>query len=251
MLGLRDTTGVKRMTTILSVDLASRRSSDIGVVLLERHRGSIRARRADVFGGNARPTAIAVADSLDHCARTEGVQLMILDGPQAWKSPDNGLIFARKCEADLATQGKTGLPGHCTPSTYLRFIQFSISVFDALADRGWPRLASAETGPENLALESFPTAAWRSLGLSPLPGKRSATAEVVRLKQTELELLFSFRVGTPLSHDEVQALVAGFAGLAVATSSRVPTGRVSTAASRRTWREGFIVNPLRGIGAAV
>jgi hypothetical protein len=182
------------------------------------------------------------------------VQLIILDGPQAWKSPDNGLIFARKCEADLATQGKTGLPGHCTPSTYLRFIQFSISVFDELADRGWPRLASAETGPaENLALESFPTAAWRALGLSPLPGKRSATAEVVHLKQTELELLFSFRVGTPLSHDEVQALVAGFAGLAVAASLHHAYQLVGLAPLRleETWREGFIVNPLRGIGAAV
>lgn len=129
------------------------------------------------------------------------------------------LVLARKCEAELATQGKTGLRGHCTPTTYLRFIQFSIPVFDELADRGWPRLASAEKGhAENLALESFPTAAWRSLGVSPLPGKRSATAEVVRLKQTELESFFSFRVGMPLSHDEVQPLVAGFAGLAVAAS---------------------------------
>jgi len=242
------------MTTILSVDLASRRSADIGVILLERHRGSIRARRAGVFGGNARPTAVAVANTLDHCARTEGVQLIILDGPQAWKSPDNGHIFARKCEAELATQGKTGLPGQCTPSTYLRFIQFSISVFDELASRGWSRLASAETSPtEKLALESFPTAAWRSLGLSPLPGKRSATAEVVRLKQTELESLFSFRVGAPLSHDEVQALVAGFAGLAVAASLHHAYQLVGLAPLRleETWREGFIVNPLPGIGAAV
>jgi hypothetical protein len=97
------------MTSILSVDLASRRYSDIGVILLERQRRTIRATRVPAFSGNARPTAIEVADVLVDRARVQGAELIILDGPQAWKSADNGLNFARKCEAELATQGKTGL----------------------------------------------------------------------------------------------------------------------------------------------
>jgi hypothetical protein len=73
------------------------------------------------------------------------------------------------------------------------------------------------------------------------------------VKQAELESLFDFRVDTPLSHDEVQALVAGFAALAFGASLHHAYRLVGLAPLRleETWREGFIVNPLPGIGEAV
>src|SRR5438105_674962 len=208
------------MTAVLSVDLACRRYSDIGVMLLERRRGAIHATRVLPFRGDDCSTSAAVAEALADFAHHAGAALIILDGSQAWKASNNGLKYARRCEAELATQGKTGLPGQCTPWTYLRFLQFSISVFDELVARGWARLSSLNESrqKEKLILESFPTGAWRTLGLKPLPGKRSATDSIIRDKQAELESLFHFRAGISLTHDELQALVAGFAGLAVAES---------------------------------
>jgi hypothetical protein len=236
------------VTSILSVDLACKRHADIGVMLLERRRKAIRARRILPFPEGETPTAPAVAQVLAECAGRFGAGVIIMDGSQAWKASDNGLRYARRCEAELATQGKTGLPGQCTPSTYLRFLQFSISVFDELAARGWMRLASMnESRPgEKLILESFPTGAWRSLGLKPLPGKRSATESIIRLKQAELESLFDLRVGISLTHDELQALVAGFAAVAVAESRRheYRCFGAPPVLEDGTWREGFIVNPV-------
>jgi len=243
------------MTAVLSVDLACKRYSDIGVMLLEHRRGAIYATRVLPFRGDDCPTPVAVAEALADCADRAGAALIMLDGSQAWKSSSNGLKYARKCEAELATQGKTGLPGQCTPLTYLRFLQFSLSVFDDLAARGWARLLSTNESQqaEKLVLESFPTSAWRTLGLKPLPGKRSATHSIIRRKQAELESFFHFRVGIPLTHDELQALVAGFAGLAFA-ESRQDNYRCfggPPTLEDGTWREGFIVNPVKEVQGQV
>jgi hypothetical protein len=50
---------------------------------------------------------------------------------------------------------------------------FSIELFDALGAQGFSRVDSSNdlVSGRKLAIESFPTSAWRSLGLKPLPGK--------------------------------------------------------------------------------
>ena len=91
----------------------------------------------------------------------------------------------------MLRQGKTGLPGHSKPSSYLGFISFAIDLFDALAELGWPRLPdkSALSSTSRFAIESFPTSAWRTLGLKPLPGKVNTPDGVIEEKLAELASL--------------------------------------------------------------
>lgn len=123
-----------------------------------------------------------------------------------------GLLHSRICERQLATQGKTGLQGVTKPANYAPFIAFAIELFDRLAGLGWPRLpdASALASSSRFAIESFPTSAWRSLGLKPLPGKANTPAGMVQEKLAELGCLVPIDVELDDS-----------------------------------WREGFIVNPSR------
>jgi hypothetical protein len=172
---------------------------------------------------------------------------MLIDGPQAWKASNNG-YHARVCERRLATPGKTGLPGTCKPGSYVSFIQFSIELFDALALRGWPRLADVTmlTGRDHCAIESFPTAAWKRLGTRPLPGKRKARAADVaqRLKWVCDE--FSLVVPDPVSHDELQAMVAGVAGtkLEMEGIRAIELVGEPPITIEGIWREGYIVVPM-------
>ena len=71
--------------------------------------------------------------------------MLLIDGPQGWKHPDHGTAFARSCEAELHTPAKTGLPVTVTPAACFPFVSFSIAVFDAPGERGWPRLSDPVT----------------------------------------------------------------------------------------------------------
>src|SRR5579884_3727058 len=161
---------------IVSVDLASRRWTDLGVVVLDRvasadPRGLV---QCEIMMWNE-PGAVeaeVLAGRLNHLCNIRGIQILMLDGPQAWKSPDNGHLHARASETELNTAAKTGLPGMVKPATYRNFAEFCVDVYDALCRRGWRRLATQEqpsSGPERVLVESYPHAAWRSLGLKPLP----------------------------------------------------------------------------------
>src|SRR3954462_5817028 len=70
-------------------------------------------------------------------ARCEA-KAIFLDGPQGWKDPSNGLEHARQCERELATPGKTGLPGVVKPQSWTRMATFSIELFNALEKCGYP-----------------------------------------------------------------------------------------------------------------
>src|SRR5580693_6383666 len=161
---------------VLSVDLAYRRWSNLGVVVLDRRM----ERRLDT--GAVEPDAKILAGRLNHLCNVRGIQVILLDGPQAWKSKSNGLEHARVSERQLNTAGKTGLPGIVRPVTYRPFTEFCMDVYDALCRRGWRRLTTRDHAasqqphaPEaRVLVESYPHAAWKSLGLKPLPCKRSA-----------------------------------------------------------------------------
>ena len=94
--------------------------------------------------------------------------------------------------------------------------------------------------------ESYPHAAWRSLGLKPLPAKRRCRISDLAEAFGSLKRLVPFTVNRPPNHDQLQAIVAGLAGLAL--EARDPAGaRIVGTAPRREqghWREGFIVLPL-------
>lgn len=207
--------------------------------------------RLPALGLTGRPEASALAKTIIALAEQLGARLLFIDGPQAWKAPDNGLLHSRICERQLSTQGKTGLPCFTKPSNYAPFTAFAVDLFDQLASLGWSRLPDelALSSSSRFALESFPTSAWRSLGLKPLPGKANTPVGTVQAKLTELSCLLPISVedAGDLTHDELQALVAGLAGIAVEghASCAVALSGVTPFELEGTWREGFIVNPVR------
>lgn len=235
---------------VISVDLAYRKYSDIGLVVL-RLTGEtidIEPLRLTHLGGD--PSSQALAKIICELAEQCQSSIVFLDGPQGWKDPANGLEHCRLCERQLATPGKTGLPGNTKPQNYLSYISFSIDVFDSLANRGWGRLSNTESplssGP--IAIESFPTSAWRSIGLTPLPGKKKTANHTIIEKQRELEKAFPIIVKSGgLSHDELQAVVAGLAGIEIERKNQSGYEVVGAPPFKLagSWREGFIVNPKR------
>jgi hypothetical protein len=235
--------------TVISVDLAFRSAGDCGVVALRRVAERIKAHpiRLPDRGSRGRLAPESLAGFLSAVGRESNARLVLLDGPQAWKAADNGLDHARHCERELATPGKTGLPGQTKPRTFLSFARHSVQVFDALETRGWPRLGPDLACGTGCAVESFPTSAWRTLGLAPLRSKRRATRDEMDARLGELGSLFALELGDELTHDELQALVAGLAGFPLLASaehgyrlSGTPPIFVDGA-----WREGYIVNPTR------
>ena len=190
------------------------------------------------------PSASALSDWLVALARRSDARLLLIDGPQAWKDPANGLVHQRRCEHALATQAKTGPPGRALPSSQLRFVALSIALFDALAARGFARFDPAR--PERpAAVEVFPTACWRALGTRALPGKRAGRDEELARCTRILARERGVRLSAAPTHDELQAAVAGLAGLALEghESLRPRAYGVPPYEADGSWREGVIVVP--------
>jgi len=143
---------------ILSVDLAHRSWSDLGIVILDRVRS--KTALVDAYGANVKPGTVrcetirftaeglnslnsfapasqamnpvdaeVLAGQLNHLANVRGIRAIVLNGPQAWKSGANGLEHARVSERELNTSAKTGLPGVVVPRTYRAFAEFCMDVF--------------------------------------------------------------------------------------------------------------------------
>jgi hypothetical protein len=247
---------------VLSVDLAYRRWSDLGIVLLDRARPPQLAYAADsdpsqlpihceiVVWNDAGPVdANTLAGRLNHLCGVRGVRMMVLDGPQAWKSRHNGLEHARVSERQLNTSAKTGLPGLVKPVTYRPFAEFCLDVYDALCRRGWRRLDTLTqpgTPPERVLVESYPHAAWKSLGLKPLPSKRRTRVSDLAEAYGALRTLIPMTTSRPPNHDQLQAIVGGLPGLALEERNTAGARVVGKPPRREEghWREGYIVLPV-------
>jgi hypothetical protein len=265
---------------VLSVDLAIRRWSDLGIVVLERARAAHAADLWTVGAGSplkeifapanlSEPTessivceiipwndpgpvaAEVLAGRLNHLCGVRGIRVLMLDGPQAWKSRSNGLEHSRTSERQLNTAAKTGLPGMVKPLSYRPFAEFCLDVYDALCRRGWHRLATREQpgspqDQERVLVESYPHAAWKSLGLKPLPSKRHAKVSDLAEAFGALRSLIPLTVNRPPNHDQLQAIVGGLAGLALEERNTDGARIVGTPPRREEghWREGFIVLPV-------
>ncbi len=239
--------------TVISVDLAYKQYSDVGVVVLRALDPIVVVVpiRLESVGLAGTPEVSQLGFFLAPLADELGASSILVDGPQGWKAPDNGLEHCRRCERELGTQGKTGLPGVTKPANYHDFIAFSIALFDKLAALSFPRLATTGDWPTHVAIESFPTAAWRSLGLAPLPGKRKATASDMTARLDSLRSCFALDVRGDLTHDELQATVAGLAGVALERHNMagIAFAGVEPFVLDYTWREGYILNPTRDAAA--
>ncbi|HEY1256045.1 MAG TPA: hypothetical protein VGF01_14820 [Terracidiphilus sp.] len=270
---------VKTMA-VLSVDLAIRRWSDLGIVVLERTR-AVRATDLwtvstglplkEIFAPASVPEpaesrivceiiswndsgpveAEVLAGRLNHLCGVRGIRVLMLDGPQAWKSRSNGLEHSRMSERQLNTAAKTGLPGLVKPLSYRPFAEFCLDVYDALCRRGWHRLAtreqpSTEQDQERVLAESYPQAAWKSLGIRPLPSKRRAKVSDLAEAFGALRSLLPLTVDRPPNHDQLQAIVGGLPGLALEERNTAGARIVGTPPRREEghWREGYIVLPV-------
>lgn len=231
---------------VISVDLAYKRWRDLGIAMLSR-----RDRTIDVAFIRPPDAPLAVdplATYLDHLCDANGVRLLLLDGPQAWKDDANGFEHARVCERRLNTPAKTGLPRFVKPAAYGSFVRFSVAVYDALANCGWTRLERCDDlwdGNRKTLVESFPLSAWKSLGMQALGSKRKAKPADITAKLDEVQALLPLTLADAPTHDELQALVAGLAGIAMEEGAIGTCDVAGVAPFMRdgSWREGFIVNP--------
>jgi len=266
---------------VLSVDLACRRWQDLGLAILERVAVSPDISRLPEFLPGRRQWAQPaenrvvcelvswseagleeaavepeiLAGRLNHLANLRGIRMILLDGPQAWKSTSNGLEFSRVSERQLNTAAKTGLPGMVKPLSYRHFTEFCMDVYDGLARRGWRRLETREqpgAPSERVLVESYPQAAWKSLGIKPLTTKRKARLIDLAESFAALKSVIPIEVNRPPNHDQLQAIVGGLAGLALEERETAGARILGTAPRREEgqWREGFIVLPTPPIKMA-
>jgi hypothetical protein len=234
---------------VLSVDLAL--SSDrLGICHLSKGKGSWTA----CF---VRPIEIGIREPLqstslalavyEYCQR-EYVSVLLIDGPQAWKSPHSKLLHCRECEHILSTPAKTGIIGNVKPKPASRFVEFSIDVFTELFRLGAGEVLDSKIvlTSGTVAAESFPTAAWRALGQKPLPSRARTNDDEIRRRCEWLQQQFGIKVNGDPTHDEIQALVSGLAGISIVEGS---TGYEAVGAQPVVIDgnrcEGFIVNPRR------
>jgi hypothetical protein len=266
----------------LSVDLAFRNWSDLGIVVLDRtrplqplNRPEPRLRLKPLFSPQVETVQFPIvceiippiapglnsdidrgpvdpnilAGRLNHLCTVRGIRVMMLNGPQAWKSRSNGLLHARVSERQLNTAAKTGLPGMVKPITYRPFAEFCLDLYDALCRRGWRRLETSDQPGSTQArvlVESYPYAAWKSLGIKPLPSKRRAQVSDLAEAYGALRSLIPITTNRPPNHDQLQAIVGGLPGLALEEHNPAGARIVDNPPHREEghWREGYIVLPL-------
>ena len=236
---------LRALMVVLSVDLASRRYRDIGIAILRATSTGpeIEFLATGALGLVGTPKADQLAEMLSATATSIGASLILLDGPQGWKSPNSDDPVMRRCERLTRTPGKTGLPGMVKPASWTRMVTFSVSVFDELHRLGWPRF-DRQWARGRSAIESFPTQAWRTLGLPCLPGKKRRGL-VTEAWWDRLRRFTGLRASEEPSHDELQAAVAGLAGLNLLLSGLDACEVAGDTPSMHsgTWFEGFIVSP--------
>ncbi|GAB1342995.1 hypothetical protein [Gemmatimonas sp.] len=235
------------MTRILSVDLAYKRHADIGVALLEVTDAGTSATIIDVNLPDP-PHPDTFAEWLHARADQYRIAGIAIDGPLGWKAPGTEAEHCRVSEKVVRAPGKTGLPPDgVKPRNYLAFTEFSIALFERLTSvYGYGLPGSAEAhGTARLVTETFPTAAWRALGLTALPGKGRTTPRDLEEAVARCTSHIGVRLPARVTHDQLQAVVGGLAPLAWAAGARervylagLPPHRLDG-----SWREGYIMIP--------
>lgn len=196
--------------SVLAVDLASRKYEDIGFAFLSVGVVEVKFLKALDLRLRGKPLASDLAPALNQYCVDQDVTVLILDGPQGWKSPRTGIEHMRIAERVLNTPAKTGLIGHVKPGSALRYVAFSISLFHSLrVDFGWNLLTSNwhSARRKRWVVEGFPTSAWKTLGLSSLPAKSRTKRKELDRWANDFKIVSGYQVGPGLTHDGLQAAV--------------------------------------------
>jgi len=175
----------------------------------------------------------SLADAIDTFVRETGVCVVALDGPQGWRDPDTEAGqpgVGRHCEYLCRTPGKTGTYPRTYPGNQRPWIEFSIELFASLLAKPEVELAdSKDWVPTAMyaVLECFPTSAWRTSGLSPLPGKSSRPLLEPYIR--DLQSAYRLPHFSTNSHDDLQAVVAALTAVAAVKGPAVslPAGKSS------------------------
>ena len=239
----------KKSRGILSVDLAHRHYPDNGIAYLESGTDDVQIIKADDLGVSGNPSPSDFATALTTFCERKGVSVLLLDGPQGWRYPHSQIEHMRLCERVLNTPGKTGNPGTVKPRTYLAYIQFSIDLFQNLRlSHGWELLTAnwTERSEVRWLVESFPTSAWKTLGLSKLPAKAKTTPDQLTTWRRNLSMTTGLKLPEALTHDELQAAVVIPAGRAIADGDPervILSGIDPLLTEEGIVLEGWIANP--------
>lgn len=239
------------MGHVLGIDVGSRSWGDNGSALIEYN--DTRFLKVDPGAiswptGNLTPASLAGV--IDNYARNHDVEAVAIDGPQGWRDPETPAGtpgVGRRSEYECRTQGKAGVYPVTYPRNQLRWFDFSVQLFDALLARRDVVLAQPGAvvgeGPGYAVLECFPTSIWRTSGLQPLPGKRRHPN--LTTYKDALAAVYGLPGFVTKSHDDLQAVVAALAAVAVvggpAVSVRrgIPATMIGPASGPRRV-EGFI-----------
>ena len=232
---------------VVSVDLAYKDYRNIGIAVLKDARDGISCEFVQLsIGGEPVPGELARA-LVNLCEKYDS-NLLLLDGPQGWRADKGSHPHSRDCERKLNTPAKTGMPSIVKPVNYAPFAVFSIAVFDALGGQGWQRLSDDPSRidlSQKWAIESFPRAAWLALGSPALRAKRKTGEQDIKDGVEIITKKFEVHMTRFPNHDELQALVAGLAGVWLARRDfgMIEAVGLPPRLENGTWREGFILNP--------
>ncbi len=208
--------------TILSIDLARRSWSDIGVVLLESTESSISCEIV-TWEGIHPPPVVELALRLNATCLERGANILMLDGPQAWRSEDTKSgkpsdMRAPVPPANLDSASAT------LPENYERFVGYCLALYDALGRLGWQRPVARDprshnrrrsVGEQRILLESYPNAAWKSLGIAPLPDRDKCRVSNLAENWHALVDVLPLTVNRPPNFSQLQAIVGGLPGFAI------------------------------------
>lgn len=201
-------------------------------------------------------TPKSLADAIDRYARANGICAVALDGPQGWRdsaTPEGTPGVGRRCEYECRTQAKTGVYPLTFPANQRPWIEFCIDLFAELLEKEGVLLAdpSATRCPPPdgyMVLECYPTSAWRSSGLTSLPGKYKKPPLEPYLASLTGAYGLPPSVSRVMSHDDLQAIIAALVAVAAVGG---PALAISQGIASSTWvdeqgvrrrLEGFIWN---------